>query len=77
MDESFYHEDKTPKLNYLQHSQYLDINNLKLPRSLKYKDRISMNFGIETRLPFLDHNFAQFVFKIPNNYKIKNYVQKN
>ena len=73
VDESFYQEDKIPRLNKLQFSQYLDINYLKLPRSLKYKDRISMNFGIETRLPFLDHNFAQFAFNIPNDYKIKNF----
>ncbi len=73
VDEDFYSQKKIASLNNLQNSQYLDIYNLKLPRSLKYKDRISMNFGVETRLPFLNHDFARFAFNIPNSYKIKNF----
>ncbi len=73
IDENFYFEKKIKSLNNLQNSQLLDINRLKLPRSLKYKDRISMNFGIETRIPFLDHDLASFAFNIPNKYKIKNF----
>ena len=73
VDESFYGQKKIASLNNLQNSQYLDIYNLKLPRSLKYKDRISMHFGVESRLPFLNHDFARFAFNIPNSYKIKNF----
>ena len=73
IDENFYIQKKIKSLNNLQNSQLLDIYRLKLPRSLKYKDRISMNFGIETRIPFLDHNLASFAFNIPNNYKIRDF----
>ena len=73
IDESFYSQKKINTLNNLQNSQLLDIYKLKLPRSLKYKDRISMNFGIETRIPFLDHDLAMFAFNIPNNYKIRDF----
>ena len=73
IDESFYSQKKIAFLNNLQNSQYLDIYSLKLPRSLKYKDRISMHFGVESRLPFLNHDFARFAFNIPNSYKIKNF----
>lgn len=73
IDESFYMQKKVKTLNNLQNSQLLDIYKLKLPRSLKYKDKISMNFGIESRIPFLDHKLASFAFNIPNEYKIKNF----
>ena len=73
IDENFYFQKKINTHNNLQNSQLLDIYQLKLPRSLKYKDRISMNFGIETRIPFLDHDLAMFAFNIPNNYKIRDF----
>ena len=38
------------KLQKLKKSQYRDIYSIKLPRALKYKDRISMHYGIETRI---------------------------
>ena len=38
-------------MNFLQNSQIKDIEMIKLPRSLKYKDRLSMSEGIETRVP--------------------------
>ncbi len=72
INEQFYKEEKNYNLNNLQKSQYLDINFLKLPRSLKYKDRLSMSHGIETRLPFLDHHLSSYCYNLPNNFKIKN-----
>ena len=73
IDENFYFQKKINSLNNLQNSQLLDIYKLKLPRSLKYKDRISMKFGIETRIPFLDHDLARFAFNISNNHKIRDF----
>ena len=39
-------------------------------------DQFTMNFSIEGRFPFLDHNLIQAAFKIPSKYKIKEGKQK-
>ena len=48
-------------MNNLQKSQILDIEEIKLPRNLKFTDRISMNQKIETRLPLLDPEILNIV----------------
>ena len=58
--------------NFLKDSQYKDINIIKIPRVLKYTDRLSMINGIETRVPFLDHKLFEFSFNLKNDYKYKN-----
>lgn len=75
IDENFFKDEfekNFQKLQKLKKSQYRDIYSIKLPRALKYKDRISMHYGIETRIPFLDHKFAETSFNLNNNFKIKN-----
>ena len=37
---------------------------------LRYADRSSMAFGVEVRLPFLDHRLVEFVFSCPEEDKI-------
>lgn len=71
ISESFYDYKIYQNLNYLQNSQLKDINEIKIPRSLKYKDRLSMSEGIESRIPLLDHKFAEYSFNLPNNCKFK------
>lgn len=39
---------------------------------LLYTDKISMNFSIETRVPFLDHELMAFLESLPYDFKIKN-----
>lgn len=39
---------------------------------LLYTDKISMNFAIETRVPFLDHELMNFLESLPYEFKIKN-----
>lgn len=59
-------------------ASYLDINDLQLlelthtqlPKLLKYEDRNSMHFGVETRLPFLDYNLVEFNLSLPIYFKI-------
>lgn len=41
-----------------------------LPSLLRYEDRNSMAFSIETRLPFLDYRLVEFVFSLPDDRKI-------
>ena len=76
IDENFYLKlyKEIPNLkNNLKKSQFIDIYFLKLQRALKYKDRISMSYGIESRIPFLDHHFAKYCFNLDNKFKIKNF----
>lgn len=70
ISDQFYYE-KQEMGNILKNSQYLDIKKIKLPRVLKFTDRISMNFGIETRLPYLDNNLFESSFNLPNNFKFR------
>ena len=51
----------------MQKSQLVDINKVNLPRSLKYMDRLAMNSSVENRVPFLDHNLANFCFNLENS----------
>jgi asparagine synthase (glutamine-hydrolysing) len=41
-----------------------------LPSLLRYEDRSSMAFGIETRLPFLDYRLVEFAFSLPDHEKL-------
>ena len=76
ISENFYEYNRIKKLNFLKNSQLKDINYIKLPRSLKYKDRLSMSEGIETRVPLLDHKLAEYCFNLPNNYKFKGDISR-
>ncbi len=42
-----------------------------LPALLRYEDRNSMAFGVETRLPFMDFRLVEFCVGLPLEYKIK------
>jgi asparagine synthase (glutamine-hydrolysing) len=42
-----------------------ELTNLRLPRLLKWEDRNSMAFSIESRVPFLDVNLVEFLLSIP------------
>ncbi len=39
---------------------------------LRYEDRNSMAFSIESRVPFLDHRLVETIRSLPNNHKIHN-----
>lgn len=41
-----------------------------LPTLLHTEDLNSMAFGIESRVPFLDHRLVQFCFSMPNEHKV-------
>jgi asparagine synthase (glutamine-hydrolysing) len=47
-----------------------------LPSLLRYEDRNSMAFAIETRLPFLDYRLVEFVFSLPDDQKLDGTVTK-
>jgi asparagine synthase (glutamine-hydrolysing) len=41
-----------------------------LPALLRYEDRNSMAFGIEARVPFLDHRLVDFAMLLPDRLKV-------
>jgi asparagine synthase (glutamine-hydrolysing) len=47
-----------------------------LPSLLRYEDRNSMAFSIETRLPFLDYRLAEFVFSLEHELRIDGVTTK-
>ncbi len=71
ISENYYHTTNNKIFNSLQNSQLKDINSISLPRNLRSCDRLSMAHGIEARVPFLDHNLANFLFNLDNDFKFK------
>jgi len=56
----------------VQERSKLDIEKLSFPCLLKYEDRNSMAFSIETRIPFMDYRIVEFLYSLPTKYKIRN-----
>jgi asparagine synthase (glutamine-hydrolysing) len=50
---------------------YEDIFQYSYPQLLRYEDRNSMAFSLESRVPFLDYRLVEFVFGLPSSYKIR------
>ncbi|MAT10453.1 MAG: asparagine synthase (glutamine-hydrolyzing) [Rhodopirellula sp.] len=49
----------------------------KIPRGLRFNDRVSMAHSRELRVPFLDHNLVEFAFGIPINKLINHQGTKS
>ena len=60
----------------VQNKQYRDLFYTKIPRALRFNDRVSMAYATELREPFLDHALVEFAFAQPLHYKIKDGVRK-
>ncbi|MDP3358903.1 MAG: asparagine synthase (glutamine-hydrolyzing) [Lutibacter sp.] len=56
--------------------QYRDLFYTKIPRALRFNDRVSMAYSTELREPFLDYRLVEFAFSLPLDFKIKNGVTK-
>lgn len=52
--------------------QYRDLFYTKIPRALRFNDRISMAFSTELREPFLDYRLVELAFSLPLDFKIRN-----
>lgn len=57
--------------NALQNLQYRDLFYTKIPRALRFNDRIAMMHSTELREPFLDHRLVELAFSLPLSMKIK------
>jgi asparagine synthase (glutamine-hydrolysing) len=56
----------------LRNLQYRDIRYTKIPRSLRFNDRVSMRSSTELREPFLDHRLFELALRQPAERKISN-----
>jgi asparagine synthase (glutamine-hydrolysing) len=64
------------KKNYANDLLFNEIKKNSLREYLHYDDRNSMAFGLEARVPFLDHRLVEFAYSIPFNYKIRGFTNK-
>ena len=60
----------------LRNLQYRDACFTKIPRALRFNDRISMMHSTELREPFLDHRLFEIAFRQPPDRKIRNGTHK-
>jgi asparagine synthase (glutamine-hydrolysing) len=56
--------------NLLRTHLYQTLLEANLPFLLRYEDRNSMAYSVESRVPFLTPEFVQFFFTLPENYLI-------
>ena len=52
--------------------QYRDTVHTKIPRAMRFNDRISMRASTELREPFLDHRLVELAFRQPSERKRSN-----
>lgn len=71
-----HYRDRKKGLTSLERLQYVDIKTY-LPSLLDNEDRLSMAFSLESRVPILDHNIAEFSATIPSLHKVKGLTLKN
>lgn len=68
-----YFETKKPILHKVMHFEF----ETQLPENMLHKgDRMTMAFGIEGRVPYLDHRLAEYSQTIPPSLKLKGLTEK-
>jgi asparagine synthase (glutamine-hydrolysing) len=66
----------TPFPDRLRNLQLRDIVATKMPRALRYNDRVSMAASTELREPFLDHRLFELALRQPADRKIRGQTDK-
>jgi asparagine synthase (glutamine-hydrolysing) len=69
-------EPPRPFPDQLRNLQYRDVRYTKIPRALRFNDRISMRSSTELREPFLDHRLFELALRQPRERKIVNGTNK-
>jgi asparagine synthase (glutamine-hydrolysing) len=77
LDRSWLKRAKTPPprpscRDNLNQRLWEDVSIYSLPALLRYGDRNSMAFSVESRVPFMDNDLVDFILSLPPEYKIKN-----
>lgn len=55
----------------LRDALQISVESTGLPSLLRFEDRNSMAHSIEARVPFLDHRLVEFLFGIPDAWKVR------
>jgi asparagine synthase (glutamine-hydrolysing) len=63
---------RKPFEDALSNLQYRDIRHAKIPRAMRFVDRVSMMFSREVREPFLDHRIVELGLRQPACRKLRN-----
>jgi asparagine synthase (glutamine-hydrolysing) len=53
------------------------VDRINLPMLLRFEDRNSMAFGIEARVPFVDHELMEFALTIPEEFLLRGGMTKS
>jgi asparagine synthase (glutamine-hydrolysing) len=61
----------------LNRALYSDLTKYSIPQLLRYEDKNSMRWSIETRVPFLDYRFVELAMSLPSSCKIQKGVTKH
>lgn len=69
-------EPHLPFPDALRNRQYLDTRFTKIPRALRFNDRVSMRSSAELREPFMDHRLFELALRQPAERKIVPGVRK-
>ena len=69
--------DRYDSWSILQKNHFLEMKTLLSGYLLSSQgDRMSMAHSVEGRYPFLDHRLVDYVFNLPDHYKLKGFSQK-
>jgi asparagine synthase (glutamine-hydrolysing) len=60
----------TSQPDVLRHTLAQELTSVSIPQLLRYEDRNSMAFSIESRVPFLTPKLANFILSLPEHYII-------
>lgn len=60
----------------IQRMSYAQTRKCNLPMLLHWEDRNSMAHSVESRIPFLDFQLAEFLFGLPDQYKLNQGTSK-
>ena len=60
-------ELRLPETSAFRRARVRDLRYTKLPRVLRFNDRMSMAFGRELRVPLLDHRLVELSFQLPDD----------
>ena len=70
-------EEKLKKHSFNIHDQLINyITSEKIPKNTRMKDRQSMSYSIELRMPFLDHRIIELGLSLDENFTSKEDIQK-
>lgn len=67
-----HHKDATQLMRKL----YTDLKTTLVSEMLTKVDRMTMAFGLEARVPFLDHHLVEWAFHLPDTHKLRGFEGK-